>query len=71
VFTEQPYIVASWRNVLMGLAWSDDRDQCDRFLTQPIFYFFHGFVRWLPSTTANNPKNAETEGASMAVMKGG
>ena len=55
----------------MGLAWSDDRDQCDRFLTQPIFYFFHGFVRWLPSTTANNPKNAETEGASMAVMKGG
>jgi hypothetical protein len=56
----KPYIVASWQNVLMRLDLSDEIDQCGRFLTQPIFYVFHGIVRWLPSTTANNPENAET-----------
>jgi hypothetical protein len=25
-----------------------------------------GFVRWFPSTIANNPENAEAEGASVA-----
>jgi hypothetical protein len=38
---------------------------------KPTFYFFHRIVRWLPSTTANNPENAETEGASVAGVKGG
>ncbi len=57
----KPYIVASWQNVLMRLLdLSDVTGQCGRLLTQPIFYFFHGIVRWLPSTTANNPENAET-----------
>jgi hypothetical protein len=68
----KPYIVASWQNAPMRLDLSDLTEiNVADFLTQPIFYFFRRIVRWLPSMTANNPENAETEGASVAGMKGG
>jgi hypothetical protein len=37
--------------------------------SDPIFYFT-GLSGWFLSTTADNPENAETEGDSVAGMKG-
>jgi hypothetical protein len=65
---EQPYVVASWQNVLMGLHEINLAD----LLHNPYFISFMGLSGgFLPSTTAMNPENSETEGASVARMKGG
>jgi hypothetical protein len=71
---EQPHIVASWKNVLMGL---DGSDVTQRSMWQIPHTTHILFLSWdcqvaafETLTTVNNPENAETEGASVAA-KGG
>jgi hypothetical protein len=68
----KPYILASWQNVLMRL---DLSDVTQRSMWQIPHTTHILFLSWdcqvAPSSDANNPENAETEGASVTGIKGG
>jgi hypothetical protein len=71
VFVEQQCITASLAKCLDGFrpGRCDTEISVVRFL-RPHILFIYGTVRWVSFDPADNPENVETEGASVAGMKG-